>query len=87
MAAFIAWITGTKAARWVALTVAFLLAWLGYGHAKHAQGRRQGLDEAEDDRREAALKTMEKRRDVESIVRNSGDGTAADRLRDDWSRD
>lgn len=87
MTAIINWLMNTRAARWVALAFAFLLAWLGYGYSKQAQGRREGREEAEADQREAALKAMETRRDVESTVRNSGDGTAADRLRETWSRD
>lgn len=76
-------ITGSRVVRWVAIGLAALAAVWAYG----AGQRRRGREDARADAAHQALRNMEVRRDVEDAIRRSGDGTAADRLRERWARD
>ena len=51
------------------------------------QGRRQAEQEREAKDHEAYQGAVETRNRIEDRVRRAGDGTAADQLRDKWSRD
>jgi C4-dicarboxylate-specific signal transduction histidine kinase len=80
--------------RWVA-AVAMVAVALG---AVYAAGRRKGKSSAEDaaaadkaranlDAAEHTLETVRERHHVETEIAGRPDGNAADRLRNDWSRD
>jgi hypothetical protein len=82
-----AWFSGTKVGRWAVAGGAVLLAigtalLLGRG-----QGRRQAEQEQKAKDHEAYRGAVETRNRIEDRVRRAGDGTAADQLRDRWSRD
>lgn len=62
---------------------AIALALLTFGKAQ----RRAGRAEVEAENTRQALNNVEVRREVEDDIRRAGPGSAADRLRGDWSRD
>lgn len=63
------------------------LAAIAVAFSIYLSGRRAGSREAERDEDEKTLDAHEEKADVEKDVGAGADGTAAERLRDKWSRD
>jgi hypothetical protein len=87
IAAAWAWVSGTAIGRWI---IAAGLVATAIGSALllgRWQGRQAAVQDQEAEQHEAYRGAVETRNSVEDRIRRAGDGTAAGRLRDGWSRD
>lgn len=82
-----AWFSGTTVGRWTIAAGAVVLAIGAALLLGRGQGRRQAEQEQEAKDHEAYQDAVTTRNRIEDRVRRAGDGTAADQLRDKWSRD
>lgn len=71
----------------IAAVLAALGALLIYGRRQRAAGHRDERARQAAARQDNIVERERERRNVEDHVRSGGDGTAADRLRERWSRD
>lgn len=82
-----AWFSGSTLGRWIIGVGAAVLAIGGALVLGRRQGRQAQEQDQEAEDHEAYRDTVDTRRRIEDGVRRAGDGTAADELRRDWSRD
>jgi hypothetical protein len=87
IAAAWAWFSGTTVGRWIIAGGALVLAVGGALLLGRQQGREAQEQQQEAESYEAYQDAVETRNSVEDRIRRAGDGTAAGRLRDGWSRD
>jgi HAMP domain-containing protein len=81
------WFCGSMIGRWIAAGAGIVLVIGAALMLGRRQGRQEESREQEAKNDEAYRNAMETRRRVEDRIRRSSDRTAADRLRDQWSRD
>lgn len=82
-----AWFSGSTLGRWIIGAGAVVLAIGGALLLGRRQGRQAEEQEQEGEAHEAYREAVETRKRIEDGIRRAGDGTAADELRRDWSRD
>lgn len=87
IAAAWSWFIGSKLGRAIAAAGLALLAIGGVLLLGRRQGRQAAEQEQEIEDHEAYRDATETRNRVEDRIRRAGDGTAADELRQRWSRD
>jgi hypothetical protein len=87
IAAAWAWFSGTAVGRWIIAAGVVAAAIGGALLLGRWQGRQAAEQDQEAEQHEAYRDAVETRNSVEDGIRRAGDGTAASRLRDGWSRD